>query len=62
MAKKQRPYISVYFRCCGVYQRIYRAEGATDYVGRCPKCLGTVEVKVDPTGTDDRFFEAVRER
>jgi len=58
MARKQRNYISVYFKCCGVYQRIYRRAGADKYVGYCPKCLGRVEVKVDPAGTDERFFEA----
>jgi hypothetical protein len=60
MAEQQRKYVSIYFRCCGVYQRIYRRPGMTRYVGWCPRCLGKVEVKVDPSGTDDRFFEASR--
>ena len=58
MATKRRPYISVYFRCCGVYQRIYRKPGVSRYVGWCPQCARRVVVTVDPSGTDDTFFEA----
>jgi len=58
MPTKRRPYISIFFRCCGVYQRIYRRKGVTTYVGYCPRCLGKIEVKVDPSGSDDRIFEA----
>ena len=58
MAREQRPYISVYFRCCGVYQRVYRSPGATKYVAFCPRCARKAEVRVDPSGTDARFFEA----
>jgi len=52
----KRPYLSVVFRCCGVYQRIYRSNDGATYSGRCPKCARPVQFKVGPGGTDERFF------
>ena len=60
MDRKKRPYLSIYFRCCRVYLRVYRRPGMAKYVGWCPKCLGRVEIKIDPLGVDERFFEAYR--
>jgi hypothetical protein len=51
-----RPYISVKFACCGVYQRIYRSADGMRYEGHCPKCAKPVRFKVGPGGTDARFF------
>jgi hypothetical protein len=52
----KRPYISVRFACCGVYQRIYRTADGQRYEGHCPKCAKPVRFKVGPGGTDARFF------
>lgn len=51
-----RPYLSVYFKCCSVYQRIYRNTDATAYEGRCPRCLRPIRFVVGQNGSNDRFF------
>lgn len=56
--KTPRPYIGVYFECCGVYTRIYRQPRKRLYRGRCPRCLRMVRVRVGPEGTDTRIFRA----
>ena len=54
---KNRPYLSIHFRCCGVYCRVYRNKEGTAYVGGCPKCGKPVKFLVGQGGTDERFFE-----
>jgi hypothetical protein len=55
-AKSSRPYISVHFACCGVYQRIYRSADGKRYEGHCPRCARPVRFLVGPGGTDARQF------
>jgi hypothetical protein len=51
-----RPFVSVLFRCCNVYQRIYRSADGTRYEGRCPKCARSIRFLVGEGGTSERFF------
>ena len=51
-----RPFLSVQFACCSVYQRIYRDPDGTHYRGRCPKCGKAVTFAVGDGGTSSRFF------
>ncbi len=52
-----KKYLGILFKCCGVYGRIYQNSDKSAYVGRCPKCLRTVKIKVGEGGTASRFFE-----
>lgn len=53
-----RPWISVRWKCCKVYSRIYRTHDGKFYRGTCPKCGTPVQARVGEGGTDSRFFEA----
>jgi hypothetical protein len=51
-----RPYLSVHFACCGVYQRVYRDADGKAYRGRCPRCGTPVHFAVGEGGTSARTF------
>lgn len=53
-----RPYVCILFECCRVYARIYRQPYEPAYVGRCPRCLRPLRLRVGPDGTPSRFFFA----
>lgn len=55
---EQRKYLGIMFECCGVYARIYANKEGTAYIGRCPRCMKPVKVKIGEGGTDNRFFKA----
>jgi hypothetical protein len=55
-AGRGRPFLSVQFACCSVYQRVYRDPDGGHYRGRCPRCGKTVTFAVGQGGTDSRCF------
>lgn len=55
-ATEARPFLSVHFACCGVYQRIYRDADGKAYRGRCPRCALPVTFAVGEGGTAARSF------
>lgn len=54
---RARPFLSVHFKCCGAYARVYRTAAGDAYAGHCPRCARSVRFKVGPGGTDARAFE-----
>ena len=53
-----RPWLAVSWRCCGRYTRIYRNYEETAYVGMCPACGMSVQIRIEPGGSTARFFSA----
>lgn len=53
-----RPWLSIWFRCCHAYARVYRNAAGTGYEGACPRCGARVRASIGPGGTARRFFEA----
>lgn len=51
-----RPYLSVLFNCCRIYQRVYKDADGAGYTGRCPKCLRTIRFVIGPGGAPGRSF------
>lgn len=51
-----RPFLSVHFACCNVYQRVYRDADGKAYRGRCPRCALPVTFAVGEGGTSARTF------
>lgn len=51
-----KKFLGILFECCGVYGRIYPNKDGTAYVGRCPKCMRAIKVKIGEGGTGQRFF------
>ena len=52
----KRAFLGIWFECCHTYGRLYKNKKGTEYVGRCPKCLRSVRVKIGGEGTSRRFF------
>ncbi len=55
--KPQRRFLSILFRCCNTYGRLYPDAERTRYEGRCPKCGARVEAGIGPGGTNRNLFD-----
>ena len=53
-----RPFLSIHFKCCNIYARIYMTADRTAYSGHCPKCAKPARIGIGPSGTSARFFTA----
>lgn len=51
-------FLGVMFECCNVYGRIYKNKEGTFYLGRCPRCMKQIKIKIGEGGTNQRFFRA----
>lgn len=49
-------YLSIHFKCCNAFTRIYPNTEGTAYTGHCPKCARPVSIKIGPGGTSNRIF------
>ncbi len=56
-ARAGRKWLSVWFNCCKVYDRMYLNAEGTRYRGRCPSCGSSVTARVGEGGTSRRMFE-----
>lgn len=52
-----RPFLMVWFKCAGAYQKVFRSVDATQYAARCPKCGKTMQFAVGSGGENRRMFE-----
>jgi hypothetical protein len=55
-AGPRRKFLSVHYRCCHTYGRLYRNAAGTAYEGRCPRCGAAVRALIGPNGTNQRTF------
>ncbi|MCH2134492.1 MAG: hypothetical protein MK116_12160 [Phycisphaerales bacterium] len=58
-AEQKRTFLSIWFRCCHVYGRLYRNAARTSYNGCCPRCRNRARVLVRSDGTTRRCFQAI---
>ncbi len=57
-ARKPRPAISMLFKCCNVYSRVFLNHAGNAYAGHCPRCARPVRVKAVPGGRRGRIWIA----
>ena len=55
---KKRRFISVYWKCCHSFSRLYKSKDGSKYQGKCPKCGSYCSAPVGPEGTSQRIFFA----
>lgn len=50
-------FLSIMFRCCNTYGRLYPNKEGTRYEGKCPRCGARTQATIGRGGTDRRLFE-----
>ena len=50
-------FLSILFRCCNTYGRLYPNAIGSHYEGRCPRCGARTRARIGSDGTDKRLFE-----
>ena len=53
-----RAFLGIHFVNCGIYGRLYKNKEGNAYIGRCPRCMYPLRVRIGPGGTGHRFFKA----
>ncbi len=56
--RQPRPYISVHFKCCNVYSRVYLNRQGKAFFGHCPRCARPIRVAAAPGGSRNKFWTA----
>ena len=56
--QKKSNYLGIMFNCCNIYGRIQKNKDGSAYVGRCPRCMRTIKIRVGDGGTGQRIFNA----
>ena len=54
----KRKFLSIYWKCCHVFSRVYKNEGLNQYQGYCPKCNRKLIVPIGKDGSNRRIFIA----
>ena len=57
--EEKKKFLGIMFECCNVYGRIYENKDKTAYIGRCPKCMRPIKIRIGQGGTDNIFFKAL---
>ncbi|SCA58499.1 Uncharacterized protein AB751O23_AD_00150 [Chlamydiales bacterium SCGC AB-751-O23] len=55
---RDNKFISIYWKCCHAFSRMYKNKDGSIYQGKCPKCGSYCSVPVGPNGTKQRIFFA----
>ena len=55
--KNKLNFLGIMFECCHVYGRLYKNKEGTHYIGKCPRCLKPVKIRIGENGTNERFFK-----
>jgi hypothetical protein len=58
LSQNSKSFLGVQFVNCGIYGRIYKNKKGDAYVGRCPRCMTSLRIGIDPgQGISCRFFK-----